>query len=223
MGNTRRESVFHIAHGWRAATEASATLISGFIRPAVRAVPPGIARQLGYCHLSIVDELERPEVASRWTLTDTRLDISLAISGRDDHEIALELLVCLGQALWERLTDSQRKAYWLLLDDEISRGISGEIDEEALKQKSLLLSSRSSAVSRRRLELYGSASFGGTAAEYIHSLWHDVSVRTGPRFLPAKHLHRRLELLARWYPPGRGYRLFPPRLPNRGNGRSGIA
>jgi hypothetical protein len=94
----------------------------------------------------------------------------------------LELLVCLGQALWERLNHSQRKAYWLLLDSEISAGIPGEIDEEALKQKRLLLSSSNSATSRRRLERYGSASFAGTVAEYIHSLWHDVRVRTGSRF-----------------------------------------
>jgi hypothetical protein len=134
MGSARRESVFHIVHGWRAATEAAATLIPGFIRPAVQAIPPGIARQLGCCRLSIVDELERPEVASRWTLTDTRLDISLAISGWDDHEIALELLVCLGQALWERVTDSQRRAYWLLLDDEISSGV--KIAERSTRRRS---------------------------------------------------------------------------------------
>lgn len=146
-------------------------------------------------------------------MTDTRLEISLATAASEGQDIALELLVCLGQALWERLTSDQRKAYWLLLNDEIRAGIPGEIDEEALRQKGLLLSSRDSATSRRRLERYGSASFAGTAAEYVHSLWHDVSVRTGSRFLPAKQLQRRLELLAGWYPPGRGFRLFPPRLP----------
>jgi hypothetical protein len=138
------------------------------------------------------------------------MEVSLAMVAGDGHDIALELLVCVGQALWEKLSQSQRKAYWLLLDDEISAGVPGEIDEEALKQKNLLLSSRSSATSRRRLERYGSASFAGTAAEYIHSLWHDVSVRTGPRFVPAEQLRRRLELLARWYPPGRTHPLFPP-------------
>jgi hypothetical protein len=127
----------------------------------------------------------------------------------------LELLVCLGQALWERLNHSQRSAYWLLLDSEISAGIPGEIDEEALKQKRLLLSSSNSATSRRRLERYGSASFAGTVAEYIHSLWHDVRVRTGSRFVPAEQLRRRLELLSRWYPPGHGHRLFPPSSPKR--------
>lgn len=214
VAETRTESVFHISHGWkvRAATEIAAALIPGLIRPAVRAIPPAMARQLGYCRVCIVDDLGRRSVASRWTMTDTGLEISLAKADREGHDIAL--LVCLGQALWDRLTDSQRNAYWTLLDDEISGGITGEIDQDALKQKSLLLSNRNSATSRRRLERYGSVSFAGTAAEYIHSLWHDVSVRTGRRFLPPKQLRRRLELLAHWYPPARGYRLFPLRLRN---------
>ena len=211
------DRVFRIAHGWRVRTmeELSGTLISDFIRPAVHAVPPGMARQLGRCEVSVVEHLGSPSIASRWTLTDTGMEVSLAKAAGDGHDIALELLVCVGQALWEKLSQSQRKAYWLLLDDEISAGVPGEIDEEALKQKNLLLSSRSSATSRRRLERYGSASFAGTTAEYIHSLWHDVSVRTGPRFVPAEQLRRRLELLARWYPPGRKHPLFPPASRNR--------
>jgi hypothetical protein len=168
-----------------------------------------MARQLGCCRVFVVEDLGRPSVASRWIATDLGLEISLATAGREYHDVALELLSCLGQALWETLSYSQRKAYWLLLDEEISVGTPGEIDEDALKQKRLLLSNRNSVGSSRRLERYGSASFAGTAAEYVHCLWHDVTVRTGPAFVPAEQLRRRLELLARWYPPGRGHRLFP--------------
>lgn len=211
MGNTRSESVFRIAHGWQlcASREISETLISDFILPAVHSVPPRMARQLGRCRVSVVEDLGRPSVASRWTATDLELKISLATAGREGHDIALELLVCLGKALWEKLNYSQHKAYWLLLDDEISAGTPGEIDEDALKQKRLLLSNPNSAGSSRRLERYGSASFAGIVAEYVHCLWHDVTVRTGPAFLPARQLRRRLELLACWYPAGRGHRLFP--------------
>lgn len=200
-----------LAHGWQLAVdrEVPATLIDGFIRPAVRSVPPGMARQLGLCRVSVVDRLGSAMVASRWTETDRGLEISVAASGRNDHDVTLELLLCLGQALWSKLSHGQRKAYWLLLDGEIGAAISGEIDEDALKQKGLLLSSRLSAGSARRLESYGYASFAGTAAEYIHSLWHDVIVRSGPDFLPPRQLRRRLELLSRWYPPARGHRLFP--------------
>jgi len=200
-----------LSHGWQliAGPVVSESLIPGFIRPAVRSVPPRMAQHLGLCRVSIVEELENPEVASQWTCTDRELLVSLAATGRDEHDVALELLLCVGQALWEKLSPAQRKAYWLLVDQEINAGIAGEIDEDALEQKKVLLSGRSSAASRRRLERYGSASFAGTVAEYIHSLWHDVTIRSGPDFLPAPQLRRRLELLSRWYPPARGRRLFP--------------
>ena len=146
--------------------------------------------------------------ASQWTATDRGVEISLAIADRDGHDVALEMLLCLGQALWGQLSDYQRKSYWLLLDAEIRAGITGEIDEDALKEKRALMATRSSAASGRRLERYGSASFAGTAAEYVHCLWHDVEVRSGPDYLPASHLRHRLELLSRWFPPNRGYRLF---------------
>jgi hypothetical protein len=122
-------------------------------------------------------------LASQWTQTDHGLEISIAPGPEDrpddGHDVTLELLLCLGQALWTKLNHSQRKAYWLLLDAEIGAGVDGEIDEVALKQKRLLLAGRYSASSRRRLDLYGAASFAGTAAEYVHCLWHDVVVRSG--------------------------------------------
>jgi len=168
-----------------------------------------MARQIGACRIAIVDKLGRAAVASRWSETEGGLEVSLAAAGREGHDMALELLVCLGQALWNRLNRSQRNRFWLLLDEEIAAGVSGEIDEDALRQKRLLLGGRSSATSGRRLELYGSASFAGTAAEYVHCQWHDVTVRTGADFLPALQLKRRLDLLSRWFPPARGHRLFP--------------
>jgi hypothetical protein len=186
-----------------------AELISDFIEPAVRSVPRSMAREVGPCRVSVVDGLGRETVASEWTETGHGLEISLAAAGRSRHDIALELLLCLGQALWTRLSPGRRGEYWLLLDSEIGAATPGEIDENALRRKRLLMASIVSARSNRRLESYGSASFAGTAAEYIHSLWHDVTVRSGPDFLPAPQLRRRLELLLRWYPPARGRRLFP--------------
>jgi len=40
-----------------------------------------------------------------------------------------------------------------------------------------------------------------------------VEVRSGPDYLPAPQLRRRLELLSLWFPPDRGYRLFSPSAP----------
>jgi hypothetical protein len=134
----------------------------------------------------------------------------------EEHDIAMELLVCLGQALWERLTVAELRAYWTILRDEINSGIEGEIDEQALDEKRSLLESPSHAKSTRHLESYGCSSFAGTAAEYIHCLWHDVSIRSGANYLPAEPLRRRLDLIALLFPPDRGYRLFPPPGPHGG-------
>ena len=200
-----------LAHGWRLAAEAAIpeSLISGYVRPAVSSVPPTMARRLGPCRIFIAGHLGGSRVDSQWTETNRGLEIAIAAAGREEHDVALELLLCLGQALWTRLNDTQRKSYCLLIDREIGGGIRGEIDEDALKQKRILLSGRHSAGSGRRLDLYLAASFAATAAEYVHCLWHDVTVRSGPEFLPAPQLKSRLELFARWFPPARGRRLFP--------------
>jgi hypothetical protein len=122
--NSRRENLRRLAHGWglTADREIAATLIADFIRPAVRSVPPGMARQLGPCRISVADNLGRATVISQWAETDRGLEISLAAGGQEEHDIALALLVCLGQALWTKLSHSQANAYWLLLDGEIGAG-----------------------------------------------------------------------------------------------------
>ena len=197
-----------LAHGWELEGAGSA-LAREFIRPAVRAVPPGIVRRLGRCLIAVEPELPELEAASIWRESEERLDVRLAAAETPPHDVAIELLTCLGQALWERLEDAEVKAWWTLLDREIRLGVKGEIDEQALEEKMALLAGPAAARNRRMLARYGRAAFAGTLAEYVHSLWHDVSIRSGPDFLPADALRPRLELLARWFPPGRGYRLFP--------------
>ena len=104
----------------------------------------------------------------------------------------------------------------MLLNDEITPGIEGEIDEQALEEKRSLFESRSHANNVKRLTGYCRASFAGSVAEYVHCLWHEVTVRTGPDYLPVELLRRRLKLLERWFPPNRGYRLFPGALRRTG-------
>jgi len=203
---------FRLAHGLELTIlgEASVSLVREFIRPAVAAVPPGMARVLGHCLIRLAVSLGGPDSASRWAAGEHDLRISIATLGRTNHDIAMELLICLGQALWKKLSSEQSRAYWLLLDSELVRGVKGEIDEEAFTQKQAVFRSRITAASDRRLERYGRASFAGTAAEYVHSLWHDVEVVSGPEHLPAPQLRRRLKLLSGWFPPGRGHKLYPP-------------
>jgi hypothetical protein len=200
-----------LAHRWILSGDSgiSESLVREFIRPAVRAVPSSMAQRLGPCRISLLARAEG-EVTSRWTRTTSALEVSVTTWEFEEHDIAMELLVCLGQALWERLSVAELRAYWIILWDEINSGIEGEIDEQALEEKRSLFESRSHANSARHLESYGCASFAGTAAEYVHCLWHDVSIRSGANYLPAEPLRRRLELIARWFPPDRGHRLFPP-------------
>jgi hypothetical protein len=212
VGTKKVEKSAPLRSGWHISIDSAIPplLLADFIHPAIRSVPPAMARLLLPCWISIVPQLGSPAETSQWTVTDRGLEISLAAAGRRDHDVALELLVCLGQALWDKLTGDRRKAYFRLLDAEIAAGISGEIDEAALREKEALLSNPTSAASRRRLENYALASFAGTAAEYVHAFWHDVTIRTGPAFLPAPQLRIRLEVLSVWFPPRRGRHLFPP-------------
>src|SRR5438046_6837320 len=40
------------------------------------------------------------------------------------------------------------------------------------------------AASPRRMERYAQASFAGTMAEYVHTLWHEVAINAGRDYLP---------------------------------------
>jgi hypothetical protein len=202
-----------LAHGWRliGRTDVSEEIIRDYIRPAMRAAPRSLAARLKSCHISLPARLTNAALASQWVQTGDGLEIEVASEGIDGHDLAMELLVCLGQALWETALPSERRTYLKLLTSEIDAAVSGEIDEDSLREKKAMFASRDAARSRTRLERYARASFAGTVAEYIHCLWHDVSVRTGRDHLPAIWLRRRLELLASWFPPDRGHRLFPRR------------
>lgn len=142
-------------------------------------------------------KFDDPARTSQWTSTGSGLEISVAAAG-EAHDVALEILTRLSQALWERLSKVEESGYWRLLDAEILANISGEMDEQALDAKRLLLEDRAHARDPRCLEQYGVASFAATAAEYVHCLWHDVTIRTGEAYLPAPQLRRRLELMARF-------------------------
>jgi hypothetical protein len=202
-----------LAHGWRLGVrpEVPEEIIRNFIRPAVRSVPRALAARLKSCRISLPTLLMNPALASQWVTTKDGLEIELASEGIDGHDLALELLLCLGQALWEAALPDERKAYLKLLRAEIEAGVPGEIDQESLREKRSLFSCHAFARSRSRLEQYARSSFAATVAEYVHCLWHDVTVRTGSEHLPALWLRRRLEFLARWLPPDRGHRLFPRR------------
>jgi hypothetical protein len=197
-----------LAHGWRLERRSGLPpeLIGEFIRPAVRAVPRAIAARLEPVHISLPVRLEGEDIVSRWSEDGETLEIAVAVGEVDPHDAALELLVCIGQALWERTVPREQRGWVATLLREMVDGVSGEIDEIALQAKGRLMADR--ARSGRVLEEYARAAFAATVAEYVHSLWHDVTVHAGPEHLPAPYLRRRFEELLRWFPPNPGYRLF---------------
>jgi hypothetical protein len=85
---------------------------------------------------AFVREFVRPAVRALPSTMVRRL------GGCDEHDAVMESLLCFGQALWPKLSDAELRAYWTLLDQEISEGITGEIDEQALEQKHALLAGR---------------------------------------------------------------------------------
>jgi hypothetical protein len=187
----------------------TAETVHEFVRGPVAAVPESIAARVGPCRIVIRKCVEgAPEAASRWSAAPELTGIELATEHTAEHDLALELLVCLGQIVWEGAVADERGAWLRLLGEEIEAGVEGEIDEEAVAEKRRLLGSDVLSRSRRRLERYAGAAFAGTLAEYIHSLWHDVTLRTGPDHLPAAWVRRRFELLARLFPPDAGQRLY---------------
>jgi hypothetical protein len=199
-----------LAHGWKLLDRFGlpAETVREFLRAPVRAVPPALAAKIGACRIEVLPLLDPPDLASRWTTAPGSLEIQLACEGIEPHDVALEMLISIGECAWERCAPAGREGWLRLLEAELAAGVAGEIDQETFELKSALLASRAAAADLALIERYAAAAYAATLAEYVHCLWHDVTVRSGPEHLDPAVLRRRLELFARWFPPGRGRRLF---------------
>jgi hypothetical protein len=202
--------VLRLAHGWRLSNQAQLPpeTVRDFVRGPVRAVPAALAARVGACTIEVQAVLDPAQLSSRSTVARGSLKIELASSGVEPHDLALELLISIARRAWERAIPAEREAWLRLLAAEIDTAVSGEIDDEVLELKRVLLTSRVAVCNAAVIEDYAAASFAATLAEYVHCLWHDVTVRDGPAYLLPLVLRRRLELFARWFPPSRGRRVF---------------
>jgi hypothetical protein len=190
-------------------TRAKMSQADEAIREALACLPAPLAQRLGPVRFAVRANGE--DVASRWRWGEGRVEVEVNESETSPHDCALELLTCLGQALWHSESAGERRAWLELLREEIEAGVEGEIDERALGEKRAMLASRILAASPRRLERYAELSFAGTMAEYVHSLWHEVTVQTGPDYLPLPWLRRRFALFSRWFPGARSTKPGPQR------------
>lgn len=164
----------------------------GMIDEAVAAMPETMAKRVGPVRVRLEPD---PGFGSHWRRTADGLEITVATDGVEEHDVAMEVLLCVGQALWEVTTPAEREEWLRVIGEEIEAGVEGEIDEDALREKRALLGGPVSAASRRRLLRYAGASFASTVAEYVHSRWHEVKVIEGPEQLPEDWLRRRWQVI----------------------------
>jgi len=214
----------HLAHDWEL---HSAVLLSPaeertMVREPVQAVPDSVAQRLGKVRLLLVPYVAcmpdgdvvafaKPEGeahTSVWAEADGLTRVVLACRELDAHDTGFELLGCIAELLRPRLTDGELAEFDRLLEDELRKGATGEIDEDALRAKKAMAGKGVKRPSREEFEKYRDLSVIETLTEYMHGLWHDVQIRVGPEHLPLPQLRLRMDLLARLFPPNEGYQVF---------------
>jgi len=219
----------HLAHGWElhAAVPLTPAEERTILREPAQAVPATIAERLGKLRVLAVPFVacreagdvvcfSKPQTETHtavWLEIGEVIHLLLACRELNPHDTGFEFLASISELLWPRLSNEEVQHYIHLLEEELSTGVSGEIDEEAYAAKQALHTRRARhARSGEKFERYRNLSFVGTVAEDMHGLWHDVQVRVGPEHLPVPQLRRRMNLLADLFPPNPGYSLFAKEL-----------
>jgi hypothetical protein len=218
-----RSPISRLAHQWEM---HSAILLSpseerNMVREPAQAVPAAIAERIGPLRLLLVPYIactkegdfvsfSKPDGeahTSVWVEVDGTTRVVLACRELDAHDTGFELLACVAELLRQRLTSGEVSQFQRLLEEEMRKGVTGEIDEEAGRAKQVL-AGRSGRRRGPDFESYRDISLVETIAEYMHGLWHDVQIRVGPEHLPLPQLRLRLEMLSRLFPPNEGYSVF---------------
>ena len=225
----------HLAHDWEfhSAIPLTPAEERTMVREPAQAVPAAIAERLAKVRVLLVPyvacfesgdmvSFSKPEGETHsavWVETSERINLVLACRELDPHDTGFEFLGSIAESLRAKLSSQETDRYAQLLEDELQRGVRGEIDEEALAAKQALLRGRAWRRSYAQLERYREISRISTVAEYMHGLWHDVQIRVGPEHLPVPELRRRMTLLAEMFPPNPGYRVFAQDLEEKLEGQ----
>lgn len=196
-----------VRHGWEIVDESGGGEFSDFVASAAGAAPSSVVARIGNCRIKVVPELPAADLTSEWKEVPGGADIVVATHDAEPHDVAMELLYCVGQAVWECVLEHERASWLKLLEAEIQAGVEGEIDEDVLAEKRLAAADPGDI---GQLDAWASAAFASTLAEYVHGMWHDVTVRTGPEHLPSEWLNRRLQWFARVLPPDPGQQPSAP-------------
>lgn len=134
-----------------------------------------------------------------------------ALKEQDVAEYHYRLYRRLATLVVEKWSRNAETAYAELIQEELSAGVHGEVDDESWQAKQNLLRRQSGPVKRGSpLFLnYLRQSFVDSLTLYLHGICCDIDVETGPRQLPSRYLRKRLTLLKALYPPPTGFAVFP--------------
>lgn len=218
-----------LAHGWQlhSAVRLSPAEERTMAREPVHAVPASIAERIGKLRVLIVPYIgcfesgdavcfTKPAGETHsavWVESGGSTNLILACRELDAHDTGFELLASVAQLLHPKLAASELEIYTRLLEEELRQNVRGEIDKEALSAKEAYLNSRGGAAHKsEQFTRYRDTSLVSTLAEYMHGLWHDVQIRTGPEHLPVPQLRQRMTAFAKMFPPNEGYGLFAREL-----------
>jgi len=216
--------VSHLAHEWEMHSGVLLTPAEErtMVREPAQSVPAAIAQRIGKVRLLLVPYVACEEMgdlvsfakpkgeshSAVWLEQDGWVHIVLACRELDAHDTGFEFLASVAELLRGKLTPEETERYTLMLEEELSEGIKGEIDEDAYAAKIPLIKARTAHRRSGQFENYRNLSLVGTVAEYLHGLWHDVQIRVGPEHLPLVQLRRRMSLLAEMFPPNPGFKVF---------------
>jgi hypothetical protein len=213
-----------IAHDWEmhSAVALSPSEERTMVREPARAIPQVIAHRVGTLRILLVPFVacypmgdmvsfsspEGEKHSAVWLENRNRIDLVIACRDLDPHDTGWEFLASVAELLRSRLAQGEVGRYTKLLQEELSEGFEGEIDEDAYEAKQLLRRRNRWLRTGPQFQKYRDVSFTSTCAEYIHGLWHDVQIRLGPEHLPVSALRQRMLLMAEMFPPNPGYELF---------------
>ncbi|MEJ7607525.1 MAG: hypothetical protein WKF37_14975 [Bryobacteraceae bacterium] len=177
-------------------------------------------REKGTVKLSEVVRMEKPtDNRVSWTscvLSEKEAVLAFALKDQEVADYHYRFYHLLAELVADQKTEDGRKGYAVLLRDELTEKVNGEVDEESwhLKQtltRRPLKGDRESKAFRD----YSRQSFIDTMTLYLHGLCCDIDVETGPRQLPSRYVRKRLNLVRALYPSHDGYAVFPEDMKDR--------
>ncbi|MGH9395786.1 MAG: hypothetical protein ACRD18_02905 [Terriglobia bacterium] len=219
----------HLPHGWElhCAIHLTPAEERTMVREPAHAIPVSLTEKIGKLRVLVVPYIgcfaagdavcfSNPPGESHtavWVEAEERIHLVLACRQVDAHDTGFEFLASIAQLAVAKMSPAEMEFYAHLLEDDLRRGVRGEIDKEALNAKEVYMKQRGhSGAKGEPFERYRDVSLVSTLAEYMHGLWHDVQIRVGPEHLPVPQLRKRMSALAGIFPPNPGYNLFAREL-----------